>query len=213
MTASQHTRRGLCAAGHSRRAGAHVDMLLAGRPGSCGPGRRPGPAAWTGDPGSGSRAWRFGGHHLSLSYTITGGALASATPSSLPCYWRRTRRRTSSPATGRYSKTGCGPRGHPSCSVIQGSFCAACSPGSKPISRPTSAPWARPRSTRSRGQPLPPACLAAAAAGPARDADRAAGCLPRPASADSAEREHAKITGPHGDFGRDLLAAHYATSH
>lgn len=34
-----------------------------------------------GDPGSGSWAWRFAGHHLSLHYTIIDGLLASATPS------------------------------------------------------------------------------------------------------------------------------------
>jgi len=34
-----------------------------------------------GDPESGEWGWRFAGHHLSLHYTITGGELASATPS------------------------------------------------------------------------------------------------------------------------------------
>jgi Protein of unknown function (DUF3500) len=34
-----------------------------------------------GDPESGQWGWRFAGHHLSLHYTITGGELASATPS------------------------------------------------------------------------------------------------------------------------------------
>jgi hypothetical protein len=34
-----------------------------------------------GDPATGEWAWRFAGHHLSLHYTITGGELASATPS------------------------------------------------------------------------------------------------------------------------------------
>jgi hypothetical protein len=38
-------------------------------------------AAVFGDPGSGDWGWRFAGHHLSLNYTITGGELASATPS------------------------------------------------------------------------------------------------------------------------------------
>ena len=34
-----------------------------------------------GEPESGPWAWRFGGHHLSLHYTIVDGALASSTPS------------------------------------------------------------------------------------------------------------------------------------
>jgi hypothetical protein len=34
-----------------------------------------------GEPGSDEWAWRFAGHHLSLHYTIVGGALAAATPS------------------------------------------------------------------------------------------------------------------------------------
>jgi hypothetical protein len=34
-----------------------------------------------GDPASGEWGWRFAGHHLSLHHTITGGELASATPS------------------------------------------------------------------------------------------------------------------------------------
>jgi hypothetical protein len=34
-----------------------------------------------GDPASGDWAWRFAGHHLSLHYTIAGGALQSPTPS------------------------------------------------------------------------------------------------------------------------------------
>ena len=36
-----------------------------------------------GDPGAGDSdwAWRFSGHHLSVHYTIAGGALASPTPS------------------------------------------------------------------------------------------------------------------------------------
>jgi len=34
-----------------------------------------------GDPGLADWAWRFAGHHLSLHYTIVGGALAAATPS------------------------------------------------------------------------------------------------------------------------------------
>jgi len=34
-----------------------------------------------GDPGTGEWGWRFAGHHLSLHYTITGGQLASPTPS------------------------------------------------------------------------------------------------------------------------------------
>src|SRR5215470_12138670 len=38
-------------------------------------------AAVFGDPRSGEWAWRFAGHHLSLSYTIVNGELASATPS------------------------------------------------------------------------------------------------------------------------------------
>ncbi len=38
-------------------------------------------AAIFGDPGSGDWGWRFTGHHLSLHYTLTGGELASATPS------------------------------------------------------------------------------------------------------------------------------------
>ena len=38
-------------------------------------------AAVFGDPGSGDWAWRFAGHHLSLHYTIAGGALAAPTPS------------------------------------------------------------------------------------------------------------------------------------
>ena len=38
-------------------------------------------AAVFGDPGSGDWAWRFTGHHLSLHYTIVGGALRSPAPS------------------------------------------------------------------------------------------------------------------------------------
>jgi len=38
-------------------------------------------AAVFGDPGSGDWAWRFSGHHLSLHYTIVGGALQSPAPS------------------------------------------------------------------------------------------------------------------------------------
>lgn len=34
-----------------------------------------------GDPGTGEWGWRFGGHHLSLHYAISGGELVSATPS------------------------------------------------------------------------------------------------------------------------------------
>lgn len=34
-----------------------------------------------GEPGPGAWAWRFAGHHLSLHYTIVGGALAAPTPS------------------------------------------------------------------------------------------------------------------------------------
>jgi hypothetical protein len=34
-----------------------------------------------GDPASGEWGWRFAGHHLSLHHTITGGELASVTPS------------------------------------------------------------------------------------------------------------------------------------
>src|SRR5215831_6234614 len=34
-----------------------------------------------GDPGTSEWGWRFAGHHLSLHYTITGGQLASPTPS------------------------------------------------------------------------------------------------------------------------------------